>query len=897
MPKKERHNRPDPAQLLSQIEADEQREKRGKLKIFFGSSAGVGKTYAMLQEAHRIQAEGIDVIAGIIETHQRPETKQLLEGLPQLPRLEVEHRGVKVSEFDLDAALIRNPAILLVDEFAHTNAPGCRHPKRWQDVEELLKAGIDVYTTINVQHLESLNDVVESITGIPVREMVPDSMFDEANDIVLVDIPPDELLNRLREGKVYIAEGANERAIQNFFKKTNLLSLRELALRRTADYVDADTDDERRREGLSTPNIAGDRIMVCIGPDKFASKLVRTGKRLAAALKAPWIAVYIEAPDAESQSPRIRQHIQQVLQSAENNGAEVITLQGARIGDELIDYARNRGITKIIIGKSIRPFWKRLFRGNLAEMVIAESGDIDVYIVTAPAPAFLSQTFSQKKNPFSFPAIRISDYIFALIFVAVSTGIGYLLRSTFSGISHSDVIMIYLIGAVTAAAWLGRWPAMLYSLLSVGCFNYFFVEPVFTFNVYDSSYWLTFAVMFFACFVISSQAARLREQMLFSRRRERETQLFYKLTKQLSVTRDERIMAKNMESCIAEALQAGTNIWYPDEKGALTLYVGSVVADQIKEETAAQWCFDHREPAGLGTNTMPSAQHYCLPVIGTKSVLGVLGILPKSGHEAFLSDQVVMLKTLAGLLASALERLRAAEVAEKTNLLVEKEKLRNTLLSSVSHDLKSPLSAITGAASALLEETPKNPLLVSIRQEATRLTRVISNLLDITRIEGGQINLHLQPYYPAEIIGSAVDTCREMMKKHKLTMHVMDNMPLVKMDGLLMGQLIQNLLENAAAHTPAGTEVDIKADIIDGAFRLEISDNGPGIPAGQEKEIFSKFATFSRGDRPKGTGLGLAICQSIMAAHQGKIWAENKPEGGCRFMIEMPAQLTMNEVQ
>lgn len=890
---KEGHKRPDPAQLLTQIEEDEQREKRGKLKIFFGSSAGVGKTYAMLQEAQRKKAEGIDVVAGIIETHQRPETKQLLEGLVQLPQLEIDHRGVKVSEFDLDAALKRKPAILLVDELAHTNAPGCRHPKRWQDVEELLKAGIDVYTTINVQHLESLNDVVESITGIPVREMVPDSMFDDATDVVLVDTPPDELLTRLREGKVYIAPGANERAIQNFFKKTNLLSLRELALRRTADYVDVDTDTQRRREGLSTPNLAGDRVMVCIGPDKFASKLVRTGKRLAAALKAPWVAVYVETPDAENQNPRIRQHIQQVLQSAEKNGADVITLQGARVGEEIIDYAHSKGVTKIIIGKSIRSFWNRIFRGNLAEFVIAGSGDVDVYVVTTPAPALLTQSFNQKRS-ITFPVInlRISDYIFALVIVAIATGAGHFLQPL---LSNSDIIMVYLVGAVTAAAWLGRWPAMLYSLLSVTCFNYFFTEPKFTFNVYDSSYWLTFAVMFFAGFVISSQAAKLREQMLFSRRRERETQLFYSLTKQLSVARDEKSMARDLEDCVSEALQAQTNIWYPDERGSLKMHVGSVVADQLKEETVAQWCFDHQEPAGLGTNTIPSAMHLYLPIIGTRSVLGVLGVLPQSGREAFLPDQIIMLKTFAGLLASALERLQASEMAEKTHLLVEKEKLRNTLLSSVSHDLKSPLSAITGAAEALLGETPKNALLKSIRQEATRLTKIINNLLDMTRIEGGQIQLNMQPYYPAEIIGTAVDACRETMKKHTLSLHVKDNLPLVKMDGLLMGQLIQNLLENAVIHTPVGTTVDISADIVDGAFRLIVSDNGPGIIAGQEKEIFSKFATFSRGDRPKGTGLGLAICQAIMAAHEGKIWAENKPEGGCRFIVELPHHLIVSE--
>jgi two-component system sensor histidine kinase KdpD len=890
---RERHKRPDPAELLRQIEADEQRENRGKLKIFFGSSAGVGKTYAMLSEARRDLAGGIDVLAGIIETHQRPETKKILEGLPELPRLEVDHRGVKVSEFDLDAALKRKPAILLVDELAHTNAPGCRHPKRWQDVEELLDAGIDVYTTLNVQHLESLNDVVESITGIPVRETIPDGFFDSADDITLVDIPPDELLDRLKAGKVYIAPGANERAIQNFFKKTNLLSLRELALRRTAAYVDVDTDEQRRREGLSTPNSAGDRIMVCIGPDLFASKLVRTGKRLASALKAPWTVVYVETNKASALNSRLKQHVQQALQSAERNGATIITLEGAKIGDELVEYARSKGISKIIIGKSIRSYWKHFGHHNLAEFVIAHSGDIDVYVVTTPAAAVMVENLSSKRA-WKIPSIRIGDYLLAILLVAGCTAFGHFFKQLLS--HDSDVIMVYMVGAVVAATWLGRGPALLYAVISPGFLNYFFIEPLYTLQMYDSSYWLTLLVMFFSSFLISSLAAKLREQMLFSRRRERETQLFYNLTKQLSVAQDEKIMAEDLENCIAEALQSETNIWFPDDKGTLIMHKGSVVECQVKEASAARWCFEHREQAGLGTNTMPSAMHFYLPITGTRSALGVLGVMPRSGQDAYLPDQVIMLKTFAGLIASALERLRTAEIAEKTNVLIEKEKLRNILLSSVSHDLRSPLAAIMGAADTLIQQETKSELPGSIRKEAGRLSKIINNLLDITRIEGGQLQLHMQPYYPAEIIGTAVDACRILMKDHKLSLHVNGALPLMRMDGTLISQVIQNLLENVATHTPSGTTVDIQADLVEDNFKIIVSDNGPGIPIGQGKEIFNKFATFSHGDKPKGTGLGLAICQAIVMAHSGHIRAENKPEGGARFVIELPlSQVQENE--
>ncbi len=889
MPKAEPTKRPDPAVLLSQIEADEKRQKRGKLKIFFGSSAGTGKTYAMLQEAHRRLKEGLDVLAGIVETHDRHETKSLLEGLPILPLQEIDHRGVRLKEFDLDAALKRKPAILLVDELAHTNAAGCRHLKRWQDVEELLSAGIDVYTTLNVQHLESLNDVVGSITGIAVREMVPDSIFDEADDIIFVDTPPDELLNRLRDGKVYIAPGANERAIQNFFRKTNLQSLRELALRRTADYVDADTDDQRRREGLSTPNVAGDRIMVCIGPDMFASKLVRTAKRLASALKSPWDAVYVETPQASKQDARLRHHIQHVMASAERNGAGVVGLQGSRIGDELLNYARNRGITKIIIGKSVAPAWRTLFGKGLPEYILAQSGDIDVYIVTTPAA--LSVAFNRRKN-LKLPKKWWADYLWAIAAIGLITGASY---PSQSWLSSMDVIMLYLIGVMIVSASLGRWPSIIYAALSVSAFNFFFIEPKFSFNVYQSSYWLTFVVMFCTSVVISSLASKLRDQVILSRRREHETQMFYGLTKELTATRTREDMSEALIRRLTETAGVAVSIWYPDGKGFLNMKYGEITGDHFKEETVVKWCFDNAQNAGAGTDTMPSAVRYYLPIRGTNMTLGVVGVKPED--ELLLPDQTLMIETFVDLLGSALERSETAESAERAKMLAEREKMRSILLSSVSHDLRSPLSVITGAADTLLQNTAlaDNALLKSIRQEASRLTRVVSNLLDITRIEGGQLKLNMHPYYPAEIIGSAAESCKEVLKRHKLSLSVPDQMPFIRMDGLLMSQVIQNLLENAANHTPAGTEITVEANMQGNGLHLVVSDNGPGIPLGQEKEIFNKFATFTQGDRPKGAGLGLSICQAIVMAHLGRIYAENKKERGSRFVVELPATLTMPE--
>lgn len=799
-------NRPDPDFLLSRIEEDERKQGRGRLKIFFGSSAGVGKTYAMLQEAHRKASEGVDVLIGLVETHGRPETIQLLEGLPILSRRKVSHRGVTLEEFDLDGAIARKPAILLLDELAHTNAPGSRHPKRWQDVHEILNCGIDVYTTLNVQHLESLNDVVESVTGIPVREMVPDLVFDEADNVVLVDTPPDELLRRLKDGKVYIAPGANERVVQNFFKKTNLLSLRELALRRTADYVDADTDDHLRREGVNIPNTAGDRIMVCLGADNFAAKLVRTGKRLSAALKSPWLAVYVETPKAAQSALRKREYMQQIFRAAERNGAEVVTLQANQIGDELLDYARTRGVTKIIIGKSVLPWWQRLFKRNLAEFVIGHSGEIDVYVVTTPATITAQLAKQKQVQKSAFPG---EHYIYGLALLGFCTLFGEKSRGL---ISPDDMIMVYILGAMLAASYLNRGAGLFYAALAPAFFNYFFVEPTWTLDVYDHAYWLTFIVMLLVGLVISSQAARLREQITLARQRERETQLFYSFNKRLSVLSDHGAMTSLLRDTVGKVLNADISIWLSDQQFKITKTEGAADADDLKEQTVAQWTFQHQQPAGLGTDTMPGAGRYYLPLRGAEAPVGVVGAMPASNSDGlFLPDQLATLETLVDLYAAARDRLKADQRAEETRLLIEKEKLRNLLLSSVSHDLRSPLSAISGAAQTLQQERPQDEMLGSIARESSRLGRIINNLLDITRIEGGEIKLNIQPYYPPEIIGSAVEAVAERLKEHLLSYNMPDQIPLVRMDGLLISQLVQNLLENAAVHTPAGTELMITA--------------------------------------------------------------------------------------
>ena len=887
-----KERRPDPDQLLKVAQAEARQKKRGQLKIFFGSSAGVGKTYAMLQAAHALQSDGIDVMIGLVETHNRPDTMKLVQGLPQIPLLELSHQGVPIKEFDLDGALRRKPAVLLLDELAHTNANGSRHPKRWQDVEELLLAGIDVYTTLNVQHLESLNDVVTNITSINVQETVPDAIFDAADEIKLVDTPTDELLDRLHLGKVYPASGVKERAAQNFFNKTNLMSLRELALRRTAEHVDADTDYERSREGVFTANIAGDKVLVCVGPDALAAKLVRTARRVAGGLKAPWYALAIDRVQSAS-NPRMQRHQQQALHIAEQNGARIITLQDDRIGDAILDFARQKGVTKIIIGRAIRHPWRDLIKESLVEHIIRNSGSIDVYVITGSRP--IGKQALQARNE----KTNIKNYVYALMAVVLCTSIGIALRGFLEPI---DVLMVYLIGIVISASKLGRSQALVQSILSVAAFNFFFVQPFYSFTTMDNSYWLTFSVMLLTSFVISQQASRLKHQTTMSRQQERETQTLYALTKELAASRDvETIMAISIRH-LTEALDVKADIWLEKENGILQPLNQNFAGDIVKEEIVAKWAFEHGLPAGFATDTLPSAKGHYYPLKGAEKTFGVLSIIPKNSENELLNDQKNIISTFANLIISALERIQATDNAERSKIDIETEKLRNTFLSSMSHDLRSPLSAITGAADALidpeseLQPTVKKGLIQSIGDESRRLTRVINNLLDLSRFEAGIIKLNAEPYYLQELIGATLDHMYPLLKRNNIVLDVSESLPLIRVDGLLIEQLLQNLLQNAVSFSEAEQPVSISAVETPEGLLLSVSDKGAGIPEGKEKEIFDKFFTMSQGDRPKGTGLGLAICDAIVKAHGGKIWAENNADGGAMFKVLFPKTLFVPEL-
>lgn len=879
-------DRTDPDTLLHAVTAAER--QRGRLKIFFGSCAGVGKTYAMLEAAHSRLKEGANVVIGVIETHGREDTLKLLANIPIIPLREMTHRGIAVKEFDLDATLIQKPAILLLDELAHTNATGSRHPKRWQDVEELLDGGIDVYTTLNVQHLESLNDLVAGITGIAVKETVPDSVFDRADDIVLVDIPPDELLQRLREGKVYTGEEVRTRAAESFFKKSNLIALRELALRRTAERVDAQMDDYRILEGIKGASPVTDKIMVCIGPEPLSVRLVRSTKRLAQSMKAPWVAVYVENARHYRLNQQGKRAVQTALQMAEHIGGKTVVLQGNNAVEEILNYARANSITKIVVGKPNKPKWRELFYGSLVDKIIRASGDaVDIYVITGKP--YIRKDITAKLDQ---PKIYFKQYFLAAGAIALCTLIGLASGSMLRPI---DQIMIYLTGGVLVAAKFGLWPSLLFSVLSVNCFNLFFIEPRYTFNVYDQSYWLTFAVMLITNFVITGQASRLRMQAIFARKRERDTQTFYELTRALASAQDTAHMAETTAKHIQESFNVNATILVPENTGRLVVATGQLPGfDDAKEIGAIQWCFDHAERTGHATTTMPSAAGLYFPLSAPTGAKGVLGVTPTTIGRDFLAEEIAALEVISSLLASSFERAGATETAEAAKIETEKEKLRNVLLSSVSHDLRTPLASIIGSSSTIMTEVEKlskttvAELAQGINHEASRLSRMVTNLIDVTNLESGTLKLNMQPYYAEELIGAVLTRLQTILAPHCLVKQMDKNLPMLMVDGMMIEQVFANILENAAKYTPSGSTITIKARQVRWNILVTISDNGPGVPAGAERKIFDKFFAIDKTFAHKGTGLGLAICAGIIKAHHGEIWQESASEGGASFNFTLP---------
>ncbi|WP_321867295.1 DUF4118 domain-containing protein [Burkholderia cenocepacia] len=915
-------NRPDPDQLLDKLQRDEEKQRRGQLKIFFGASAGVGKTYAMLQAARQRRQDGVDVVVGIVETHGRSETAALLDGLDVLPPARIDYRGRTLAEFDLDGALARAPQLILVDELAHSNVQGARHLKRWQDVYELLDAGIDVYTTVNVQHLESLNDVVGAITGIRVWETVPDRVFDAADEVTLVDLPAEELLERMRDGKVYLAQQA-ERAVRNFFRKGNLIALRELALRRTADRVDAQMREYRADRSIQRIWQARERLLVCVGPGPEAPTLVRAAARLAASLKADWIAVYVETPRLQRLPDARRQRTLDALKLAAELGAETATLAGADAVAALIGYAKVRNVSKLVAGGSPKVGLARRFARPFGEQLAERAGDVDLMLIRASASdearaAPLDARARDWRDAFAQFGTHRSPprhYAYAAAICAAIT----VVASVVSGrLDLTNLVMLYLLGVVFSAVRLGRGPGVLQSFLSVAAFDFFFVPPRMSFSVSDTQYLLTFFGMLLTSLVISHLTSTLTRQASVAQRRERRTGAIYAMARELGAALTTEQIVEIGSRHVGEVFRARVAFLLPDS--------ADQVRQKIEEPDAAvtltgaeldsdvgQWVYDQQKPAGRGTDTLPATAALYLPLKAPMRTRGVLAVASREPRELEVPEQQRMLDAFAAQIALALERVHYVEIARDALVNMESERLRNSLLSAISHDLRTPLTTIVGfssmlangraaaqagdAAAAARLAQREGELVDAIHDEALRMTGIVTNLLDMARLQAGSLQLKRQWSLLEETVGAALAACRRVLARHPARVALPADLPLLQMDAVLMERLFTNLFENAAKYTPPDTALDIGAERVtdDGQpfVRVRVDDHGPGLPAGMETRIFDKFTRGERESATPGIGLGLAICRAIVEAHGGKIGALNRtaPDGhvtGARFWFTLP---------
>ncbi|AJK47284.1 sensor histidine kinase [Burkholderia plantarii] len=935
-------NRPDPDQLLDKLQREEEKQQRGRLKIFFGASAGVGKTYAMLQAARSRADEGVDVLVGIVETHGRRETAALLGGLDLLAPRVIEHRGRRLEEFDLDAALERRPQLVLVDELAHSNLPGTRHLKRWQDVHELLDAGIDVYTTVNVQHLESLNDVVGAITGIRVWETVPDRVFDAADEVTLVDLPADELLERMRDGKVYLPQQA-ERAVRNFFRKGNLIALRELALRRTADRVDAQMREYRADRSIARIWQARERLLVCVGPGPEAPTLVRAAARLAAGLKADWIAVYVETPRSQRLDDARRRRPLDALKLAAELGAETVTLAGGDAVAALIGYAQVRNVSKLVAGGSPRAGFARRLARPFGERLAERAGDLDLMLLRASAQD------EARRAPSDAGALAWRDaflrlagerspprhYAVAAAICAVLTGIASLAQTR---LDLTNLVMLYLLGVVFCAVRLGRGPGVMQSFLSVAAFDFFFVPPRMSLSVSDTQYLLTFFGMLLTSLVISHLTSSLTRAAGLAERRERRTGAMYAMARELAAALTAEQIVEIGSRHVAEVFRARVAMLLPDSADqvrqkienpdeALTLTGAALDSD------VGQWVYDQQKPAGRGTDTLPAALARYLPLKAPMRTRGVLAVVTQDARELDMPEQQRMLDAFAAQIALALERVHYVEIARDALVSMESERLRNSLLSAISHDLRTPLTTIVGFSSMLagLHEAAgqrggatgaaattgtaagtavtvaataaeaaasrEHELAEAIHDEALRMTGIVTNLLDMARLQAGSLQLKRQWSLLEETVGAALAACKRVLARHPVQVRLPADLPLLQTDAVLMERLFANLFENAAKYTPAGAALVIGAERIDEDgkpfVRVTVDDHGPGLRAGMEARIFDKFTRGEKESATPGIGLGLAICRAIVDAHGGRIGARNRlaPDGsvlGARFWFTLP---------
>ena len=892
MANRDPEQRPSPDALLEA--ARRESDKAGRLKIFVGAAPGVGKTYEMLQSAHAKRKAGADVVVGVVETHGRAETEALLQGLEVLPRKRIAYRDQTLEEMDLDALIARRPQIALVDELAHTNAPGSRHPKRYLDVEELLSHGIDVYTAVNIQHIESLNDVVAQITHVRVRETVPDSVFDRADAIELIDLTPDDLIQRLKEGKVYVPKQA-ERALQHYFSPGNLTALRELALRRTAERVDEQLLTHMQANAIAGPWAAGERILVCLSEDPRAAGLVRYTKRLSDRLHAPWTAVSIETRRSLQLTDKQRDRLADTMRLAESLGGEALTIPGVgrRIADDLINFAHTNNVTQIIIGKTTRSRWFEILRGSVVHDLVRRAGNITVHVIAGEElpdptnkPAVQTAARTEQFNP------RL--YLMSLLVVAVGLGAAELIQPRF-GIENVD--LVFLTAVVVVGVRYGLWPSLFASVIASLCYNFFFLPPVYTFTITDPTNVAAFFFFMLIALLVSNVAARVRIQADTAIGRVRTTESLYAFSRKLAgtATLDDVLWATAYQ--IALMLKVRVVLLMPED-GVLTVKAGYPPEDQLDKAdlAAANWAWGNDRAAGRGSDTLPGAKRLFLPMRTGRGLIGAIGIDNDKTGPLLTPDQRRLLDALVDQGALAIERVLLVEDMDSVKRTMESERLRSALLTSISHDLKTPLASVLGAASTMrdlagnLTEAQKRDLLATVIDESERLNRFIANLLDMTKLESGAIVPNTARLDVSEIVGSALRRASKILSDHKVSLELAADLPMLELDAVLFEQVLFNLLDNAAKYAPSGTTISIWGIRDRDSVSLQILDEGNGIPPSELESVFDKFYRVQKGDHVRpGTGLGLAISRGFVEAMHGTISAANRTDrSGAVLTIRLP---------
>lgn len=881
-------SRPSPDALLQTAT----QEKRGRLNVFLGAAPGVGKTYAMLETAHARQREGVDVVVGVVETHGRQETADLLRGLEQLPQRRVAYRDRVFNELDVDEVLKRRPKLVLVDELAHTNVPGSRHEKRYQDIEEIRAAGIDVYTALNIQHLESLNDVVAQITRVKVRETVPDSVLAQADTIEVIDLPPEDLIKRLKEGKVYVPDQA-ARAVHHFFAPGNLTALRELALRKAADQVDSQMLSYMQSHAIAGPWPTRDRIMACISPSPLMPRLVRTARRIAERRRAPWIALYIETPAHDRLSDSEKTQINRALTLAEEFGAEVVTVAGSNVPGEIIRQARQRNVTEIVVARSHRSRLINRLRGTLTDRLVELGDGINIHVITGS---------SEAESWFEVMRDRLAGISLARLIpaTAIALGVTGLVKLAERWLPDSSIPLLILVGVLFSSLRYGHSAAVLSSVVAVLGYNFLFLQPLYTFTIANAENIYTFFVFLAVALITSTLTARIRAQAEAARIREARTASLYDFSRMVTGAAAEDDILWAVVHHVASISKAQSLVLMPED-GRLGIRAAYPPEDQIddKAKIAADWAWEKGEPSGRGTGTLPSSDWLFLPLRTAERKLGALGIRFPDDRPALGPDERRLLDALAGQAALAIERSLLNRDVEEARVSAETEKLRSALLSSISHDLRTPLASIIGGVSSLMnfgrqiDESGRKELLQTVRDEAERLNRFVGNLLDMTRIEAGAMQPKLDWTDPEEIVATAVKRAAPLTQGHDIRIEIDPAMPLLRVDYILIEQVLINLLDNAAKYSPKGSAIDLRLRHDDRHVILTVTDSGSGIPHVELEQVFDMFYRVKAGDRQvAGTGLGLSICRSILKAHGGEIRAESPVADGkgTRMIVTLPLE-------